>query len=188
MNGLRIGPFTIINKISDITYEILNQDDGYTSHIHRNHLVPYYPKEPIIFLLYNNIIHIQMMMIMIIMTRIQIIQSSFLILFLMKNNQLKTHLQIPIKKRIFHPQLTFNQYHSTDTPHFHTNKISKKPIQKTNLILMTTIIIHPRRHTSDRYNFRPQPRKDYRLFFGEKDILSFSQNRAERRLKKNSNR
>ena len=48
LKPLRIGPFKIINKISDITYEIVNQD-GYTSHIHRSHLVPYYPKEPIIF-------------------------------------------------------------------------------------------------------------------------------------------
>ena len=48
LKPLRIGPFKIINKISDITYEIVNQD-GYTSHIQRNHLVPYYPKEPIIF-------------------------------------------------------------------------------------------------------------------------------------------
>ena len=35
--------------------------------------------------------------------------------------------------------------------------------------------IKPRRHTYDRYNFRPQPRKDYRLFLGEKDIISFPQ-------------
>ena len=48
MKPLRIGPFKIKNKISDITYEIVNQD-GYTAHIHRNHLVPYYLKEPIIF-------------------------------------------------------------------------------------------------------------------------------------------
>ena len=48
LKPLRIGPFKIIYKISDITYEIVNQD-GYTSHIHRNHLVPYYPKEPLIF-------------------------------------------------------------------------------------------------------------------------------------------
>ena len=48
LKPLRIGPLKIINKISDITYEIVNQD-GYTSHIHRNHLIPYYPKEPIIF-------------------------------------------------------------------------------------------------------------------------------------------
>ena len=46
LKPLRIGPFKIINKLSDITYEIVNQD-GYTSHIHRNHLIPYYPKEPV---------------------------------------------------------------------------------------------------------------------------------------------
>ena len=48
LKPLRIGPFKIIIKISDITYESVNQD-GYTSHIHRNHLVPNYRKEPIIF-------------------------------------------------------------------------------------------------------------------------------------------
>ena len=40
---------SLMKYLSDITYEIVNQD-GYTSHSHRNHLVPYYPKEPIIFL------------------------------------------------------------------------------------------------------------------------------------------
>ena len=48
LKPLRIGPYKIINKNSDITYEIVNQD-GYTSQIHRNHFVSYYPKEPIIF-------------------------------------------------------------------------------------------------------------------------------------------
>ena len=48
LEPLRIGPFKITNKISDITYEIVIQD-GYTSHIQRNHLVLYYPKEPFIF-------------------------------------------------------------------------------------------------------------------------------------------
>ena len=35
--------------------------------------------------------------------------------------------------------------------------------------------VNPRRHTHDRYKFRPQPRKDYQLFLGEKDRISFSQ-------------
>ena len=48
LKPLRMRPFKIIKKNSDFTYEIVNQD-GYTFHIHRNHLVPYYPKEPIIF-------------------------------------------------------------------------------------------------------------------------------------------
>ena len=34
---------------------------------------------------------------------------------------------------------------------------------------------NPRRHTYDRYNFRSQPRTDYRLFLGGKDIISVSQ-------------
>ena len=48
LKPLRIGPYKVIKKVSDITYEIVNQG-GYTFHIHRNHLVPYYPKEPNIF-------------------------------------------------------------------------------------------------------------------------------------------
>ena len=37
------------------------------------------------------------------------------------------------------------------------------------------IFINPRRHSYNRYNFRPQPRKDYRLFLGENDIISLPQ-------------
>ena len=66
LKPLRIGPFKIINKISDITYEIVNQD-GYTSHNHRNPLVPYYPKNQSFSLLYNiiNLIQIKIMTIII---------------------------------------------------------------------------------------------------------------------------
>ena len=35
--------------------------------------------------------------------------------------------------------------------------------------------INPRNHNHDRYDFRLQPRKNYRLFLGEKDMISFSQ-------------
>ena len=123
LKPLRIGPFKIINKIPDITYEIVNQD-GYTSHIHRNHLVPYYPKEPIIFPFiqkYNP-------------------HST-------DNDTENTKLQIPIKKRKYHPQLTSNRNHLANTPHFRINKINNKsvtPTQKTNLIFTTmTIILIP---------------------------------------------
>ena len=83
-------------------------------------------------------------------------------------------LQIPIKKQKYHPQLTSNQNHLANTPHFRIIKINNKAVtqtQKTNLIFTT---INPQRHTHDRYDFRPQPRKDYRLFLGEKDTISFS--------------
>ena len=45
---LKIGPYKIIDRLSDVTYELLTQD-GFTFHTHRNHLVPYNPKEPLIF-------------------------------------------------------------------------------------------------------------------------------------------
>ena len=35
--------------------------------------------------------------------------------------------------------------------------------------------LNPRRHSYNRYIFHPQPRKDYRLFLGEKDIILLSQ-------------
>ena len=48
LKPLRIGPYKIINRISDVTYELLSQD-GSTVHVHRNHLIPYYPKELLLY-------------------------------------------------------------------------------------------------------------------------------------------
>ena len=46
LKPLWIGPYKIIDRLSDVTYELLSQD-GSTIHVHRNHLIPYYPKEPL---------------------------------------------------------------------------------------------------------------------------------------------
>ena len=48
LKPLRIGPYKILDRLSDVTYELLAQD-GSTIHIHRNHLIPYYPKEPLLY-------------------------------------------------------------------------------------------------------------------------------------------
>ena len=48
LKPLRIGPYKIIDRLSDVTYELLSQD-GSTIHVHRNHMIPYYPKEPLIY-------------------------------------------------------------------------------------------------------------------------------------------
>ena len=45
---LRIGPYKIIDRLSEVTYELLAQD-GSTIHVHRNHILPYYPKEPLFY-------------------------------------------------------------------------------------------------------------------------------------------
>ena len=54
LKPLRIGPYKILDRLSDVTYELLAQD-GSTLHVHRNHLIPYYPKEQ---LLYPHLRHI----------------------------------------------------------------------------------------------------------------------------------
>ena len=171
LKPLRIGPLKISNKIFDITYEIVNQD-GYTYHIHRNHLVPYYPKKPIIFPFiqqYNS----------------QINHDN--------NDNHDFNLNIPMKSfESGEEQSVEDDNHiftisnkETDTPStidFQTESFNhcssfpyqqnKQKTQNTNPENHSDIhdydnFINPRRHTHDRYNFHPQPRKDYRLFLGE---------------------
>ena len=48
LKPLRIGPYKIIDRLSDVTHELLAQD-GSTVHVHRNNLIPYYPKEPLLY-------------------------------------------------------------------------------------------------------------------------------------------
>ena len=48
LKPLRIGPYKIIDRLSDVTYELLSPDVS-TVHVHRNHLIPYYPKEPLLY-------------------------------------------------------------------------------------------------------------------------------------------
>ena len=48
LKPLQIGPYKIIDRLSDVTHELLAQD-GSTIHVHRNHLIPYYPKEPLLY-------------------------------------------------------------------------------------------------------------------------------------------
>ena len=43
---LRIGPYETLDRLLDVTFELLSRD-GSTFHTHRNHLIPYYPKEPL---------------------------------------------------------------------------------------------------------------------------------------------
>ena len=45
---LRIGPFKYFDRLSDVTFELLAQDES-TIHLHRNHFIPYYPKEPLLY-------------------------------------------------------------------------------------------------------------------------------------------
>ena len=44
----RIGPYKILDRLSDVTYEFLSPD-GSTIHVQRNHSIPCYPKEPFLY-------------------------------------------------------------------------------------------------------------------------------------------
>ena len=48
LKPLRISPYKILDRLSDVTYELLLLD-GSTLHVQRNHLIPYYPKEPLLY-------------------------------------------------------------------------------------------------------------------------------------------
>ena len=48
LKPLRIGPNKILDRLSDVTYELLAKDVS-TLHVHRNHLIPYYLNEPLLY-------------------------------------------------------------------------------------------------------------------------------------------
>ena len=166
LKPLRIGPFKIINKFSDITNESVNQD-GYTSHIHRNHLVPYYPKEPLIFVFiqsynqhsfhnntYNKISSTKDS----INPFISFSDEEQLVEDEITNSNKETEIPSTID---FQPE-SFSQYSSFP---YKQNKQQSSYTDSENQSNIHDYdnFINPRRHTHDRYDFRPQPRKDYRL-------------------------
>ena len=169
---LRIGTFKIIDKYSDITYEIVNQD-GYTSHIHRNHLVPYYPKEPIVFSFIqqycpysndnDNDNNDSIEPFNSFSDEDQPVENED---YTFINSNEETDIPSTID---FQPE-SFNQYSSFRYEQ-NKQKLNDTTPENQSDIIDYDNYINPRRHTHDRYNFRPQPRKDYRLFLGEKDII-----------------
>ena len=48
LKPIRIGPYKIIDRLTDVTYKVLSQDSS-TVHVHRNHLIPYYPNQPFLY-------------------------------------------------------------------------------------------------------------------------------------------
>ena len=73
----------------------------------------------------------------------------------------------------FQPE-SFSQYSSFP---YQQNKqqISYTNPEKQSNIHVYDNFIDLRRHTHDRYEFCPQPREDYLLFLGEKNLTSFCQ-------------
>ena len=164
LKPLRIGPFKIIKKLSDITNESVNQD-GYTSQIHRNHLVPYYPKEPLIFVFiqnynqysfHNNTNN----------TNSSTKDSINPFISFSDEEQLVVEDEVTISNKEteipstidFQPE-SFSQCSSFP---YKQNKQQSSYIDSENQSNIHDYdnFINPRRYTHDRYDFRPQPRKD----------------------------
>ena len=179
LKPLRIGPFKIKNEISDITYEIVNQD-GYTSHLHRNHLIPYYPKESIVFPFLqqyyphsiNNIyndsdLNDPLQSFDFLSDEEQSIDDD-------QFTHSNSNKEMDIPSTIDFPSEPFSHYSSFPYQQ-NTPKTNNTTSENQTDIHDYDNFINPRRHSYNRYNFRPQPGKDYRLFLGEKDIISLSQ-------------
>ena len=47
-NPFGLDLYKILDRLSDVTYE-LHAQDGSTVHVHRNHLIPHFPKEPLLY-------------------------------------------------------------------------------------------------------------------------------------------
>ena len=62
LKPLRIGLYKIWDRLSDVTYELLSQD-GSTFYIHRNQLIPYYPKELLLYPHLRNFMRFQTILI-----------------------------------------------------------------------------------------------------------------------------
>ena len=98
LKPLRIVPYKILDRLSDVTYELLAQD-GSTLHVQRNHLKPYYPKEPLSLYIISCVSLTQLTMILIFQNPLNMLTVTH-------------HLLIPMN-----PSLTILLHQMTKTLH-----------------------------------------------------------------------
>ena len=165
LKPLRVGPFKIISKNYDTTYEIVNQA-GYTSLIHRNHLVSYYPREPNIFPFVqqynphsnnddndnNSNINDSIKSFNSFSDEEYSVEDEH---HTFTNSNKETGIPCTID---FQPE-SFNQYSPFPYQQNEQKTNNTNPENQSDNHEYDNCI-NPRRHTYDRYNFRPQPRKD----------------------------
>ena len=171
LKPLGIRPYKILDRLSDVTYELLSQD-GSTFHNHRNHLIPYYPKEPLLYPHLRN--------------------------FMQFSDSLKTDILKPNKYANSNSSSFFSDTSSSDDesyntihPHNPNTSLSDTSSYKTNTKTHDTNPSFTRlRHPADssslptlddtpqnrtlksHYKLRQQTRKDYRLFLSPYKILN----------------
>ena len=160
-----------MDRLSDVTYELLSQD-GSTFHIHRNHLITYYPIEP---LLYPHLRNFR-----------QFSDSNF-------TDNAKPINYANSCSYSFLSDTSSSDDESSNTHHPYNPDTPLKDTSCYNTINRTrdtnlshTRILHPNdssslsssidtsqnRHLKSDYRTRQQPRMDYRLFLSPYRILN----------------
>ena len=173
LKPLRIGPYKTLDRLSGVTYELLAQA-GSTLHVHRNHLIPYYPKEPLLYPYFRN--------------------------FMRFSDSINLDISKPIKyansdsspsysDESLSDDTSFSDNDQTLSPHNFSSKTSSNTNHPSNIDppFQSTLQLSTTNHSRDRirhpsqnqspppsttnnrdakthYNLRHQPNMDYRIF------------------------
>ena len=168
---LRNGPYKILNRLSDVTYELSSQN-GSTFHIHGNHLITYYPKEP---LLYPNLPNFKQFSDSIITDNAKPINYANICSYSFLSDTSSSDDEPFITTLPYNPDTPLN-----DTSTYNTiNKTRDTNLSHTRIRHPTDSSSPPssndtsqNRHLKSDYRLRQQPRKDCRLFFSPYRILN----------------
>ena len=172
LKPLRIGPNKRLDRLSDVTYELLSQD-GSTFHIHRNRLIPYYPKEPLLYPHLGNFMRFSDSINTDIPKPIKYANSdssSFLSDTPLSDDDESSNTTHPyIPDTPFNDTSSYNTINKTrDTNLSHTR--IRQPNDSSSL--PSSNDTSQNRHLKFHYRLRQQPRKDYRLFISPSRILN----------------
>ena len=169
---LRIGPYKILDRLSDVTYELRAQN-GSTLHVHSNHLIPYYPKESLLyphlrqFMRFSDSINYDINIPNIKYANSD--SSPFNSDESLSDDLSSSDYQNPSQDDLFQNSSNINPPSNTTSPFkqilkaLDNNQFSDRtrhPSQNQS----TPPYVTDNRNTKTHYNLRQQPKMDYRLF------------------------
>ena len=170
LKPLRIGHYKKLDRLSYVTYELLSQD-GNTFNIHRNHLIPYYPKEPLLqphlrnFMRFPDSINTDIPK----PNNYANSDSSSFLSDTSSSDDESYNTTHP-----FNPDISSNDAssHKIIIKTHDTNPSSTRIRHPTDSFFLPTPDDTPQNRTlKSHYKLRQQPRKDYRLFLSPSKIL-----------------
>ena len=172
LKTLRIGPYKTLDCVLDVTFELLSHD-GSTFHINRNHLIPYNPKEPLLYPHLRNFMRFS-----------DSINTDIPKLVIYANSDSASFLSDTSSSDEDEPSNTTQPYNLdtflNDTSSYNTiNKTLDTNLSRTRIrqptdssSLPLSIDTSQNRHLESPYRLRHQRRKDYRLSLSPSKILN----------------